>query len=54
MGGFHNATILSQVKEIRESRDMNEVAQMLSSGKWIAFYATTVDGYHISLGRIAD
>ena len=53
MGGFHNAIILTQVKEIRESSDMKEVAQLLSTGKWIAFYATTVEGFHVSLGRIA-
>ena len=54
MRGFHDAAILMQIKEIRKSGDMNEVAKMLSSGKWIAFYATTAGEYCISLGRIAD
>jgi hypothetical protein len=52
--GFHNAAVLMQVKEIRRSNDMKEVAQMLSRGKWIAFYATAEEKCIISLGRVSD
>lgn len=45
---------LKYVKEIREVRDIKEVAQMLSSGKWIAIYATANEPFVFSMGRTAE
>lgn len=36
---FENMAILSQAKEVRETTDMEEAVQLLSSGKWIAVFA---------------
>lgn len=44
--------VLSKIKEVRESRDIREIAQLLSSGNWIAVCATPEDEPLFSLGRI--
>jgi len=44
--------VLSRVKEVRETKDVNEVAQLLSTGEWIAICATSEEPYLFSLGRI--
>lgn len=49
----HNE-VLSKVKEVRETQDIREVAQLLSSGKWIAICATPDEPYLFSLGRVVD
>ena len=45
---------LKYVKEIREVKDIKKLTQMLSSGKWIAIYATTNEPFVFSMGRTAD
>lgn len=44
--------VLAHVKEIKESSDIKEVAQLLHSGRWIAICATEKEPYTFSLGRI--
>lgn len=44
--------VLSFVKEVKETRDVKEVAKLLSSGNWIAICATTDMAPLFSLGRI--
>jgi len=44
--------ILAKVKEVAESSDMKEVAQMLHSGNWIAICATLTEPTVFCLGRI--
>lgn len=46
--------ILAHVKDVHETRDISEVAQMLSGDKWIAICATTDEPFLFVLGRIAD
>lgn len=48
----NKASVLSSITEIRESSDIKKVAQMLSSGNWIAICATAEEPYVFSLGRI--
>lgn len=43
---------LRHVREIKETTDIKEVAQMLSTGEWIAISATCVEPYRFYLGRI--
>lgn len=45
-------SILVQVKEVYETKDVKEVAQMLSSGDWIAICATSEEPFLFSLGRV--
>lgn len=47
------ATALMQVKRIKETSDIAEVAQMLSTGEWIAICATTDEPYRFVLGRVS-
>lgn len=54
MGGFENSAVLKHVKQIRETTDTKEVAQLLSTGKWIAFYATCEETPKFCLGRVSD
>lgn len=49
---FNNKFILEQIKEIREITDIEEVAQMLSSGNWIALCATRKEPYCFCLARV--
>lgn len=49
---MENRVVLSQVKEVRETKDVKEVAQMLASGDWIAIYATPQDPFCFCLGRV--
>lgn len=45
--------ILTMVKEVKETSDVNEIAQLLSEGNWIAIYANTNQNpFQIVLGRI--
>lgn len=44
--------VLSMVREVKESADTKEVAQLLHSGNWIAICATTTEPIKFSLGRI--
>lgn len=48
----NKSTVLSYVTEVQETNDIKKVAQMLSSGNWIAICATTEEPYVFSLGRI--
>ena len=41
------------VKEVDEVTDVNKVAQMLSSGNWIAIGATTQGQIVFVMGRVA-
>lgn len=45
--------ILAKIKEVAESSDMKEVAQMLRSGNWIAICATLTEPTVFCLGRIS-
>lgn len=45
--------ILMKVKRLKETSNITEVAQMLSSGDWIAIHATLCDPPVFILGRIA-
>ncbi len=47
-----NKIILSEIKEINETSDIKEVAQMLSSGNWIALCATEEEPYCFCMGRV--
>lgn len=47
-------TILSSAKEVAETTDAKKVAQMLSSGNWIAVCATDEAPYCFCLVRIKD
>lgn len=48
------ASVFSHVVEIQETSDIEKVAQMLSSGNWIAICATEKEPYVFSLGRITN
>lgn len=48
------AEILAKVKEVTESSDIAEVAQMLHSGNWIAICATLGEPTVFCLGRISQ
>ena len=50
--GFKNQAVLSQVKEVRETTDTKEVARLLSSGNWIATFATSGDTPMYVMGRV--
>lgn len=52
--GPNKGTIYSMVKEVYESRNIKEVAELLHTGKWIAITATIGEKPLISLGRIDD
>lgn len=47
-----NKTILSEIIEIKETKNLKEVAQMLSSGAWIALCATKEEPYCFCMGRV--
>lgn len=51
---MNNKFILKQIEEIKEDSDIKEVAQMLSSGNWIALCATNTEPYCFCLGRVKD
>lgn len=44
--------LLSTIKELKESSDIKEVAQLLHSGNWIAICATETEPIKFSLGRV--
>lgn len=44
--------VLLLVKELRETSDIKEVAEMLSSGNWIAISATTREPIKFCMGRV--
>jgi len=44
--------VLSHVRRVKETGDMKEVAQLLSTGEWIALSATP--GGYFCLGKIED
>lgn len=48
--------VLMHVKEVKETRDIKEVAQLLSTKQWIATYATELpDGsFYFVLGFIGE
>lgn len=51
MNGF--SKVLSLVKDVHETHDMEEVATMLTSGNWIAITATkSGDGYLVVMGKV--
>lgn len=52
MRNMENRGILSEIVEIVETEDIEEVAQKLSSGNWIAVCATQGEPYLFCLGRI--
>ena len=52
--GPNKGTIYSMVKEVYESRNIKEVAELLHTGKWVAISATVGERPLISLGRIDD
>lgn len=43
---------LTCVVEVKETSDVEEVAQLLSSGNWIAICATTEKPFLFSMGRV--
>lgn len=48
------SAILSMVKEVKETTDVKEAAQLLSSDNWIGIYAVeNGDIVTFSLGRIS-
>lgn len=49
---MNNKIILEQIEEIRETRDIQEAAQKLSSGNWIALCATGGNPVTFCLGRV--
>lgn len=49
-----NTKILSQVIEIREVENIEEVAKLLSSGNWIALLATSAEPHVFCLGKISE
>ena len=49
---MNNKIILGQVAEIRETSDIQEVAQTLSSGNWFAYCATDGDPVTFCLVRL--
>lgn len=46
--------ILMKIRGLKETRDIKEAAQLISSGNWIAIYATSCEPYLFVLGRIED
>ena len=46
------ANVLSQVKQLKETTDIEEVAKLLNTGEWIAIFATNINPYTYSLGKI--
>lgn len=48
------ADILSKVKELKETSNIMEIAQLLSSGNWIGIYAIekSAGDFVFALGRI--
>ena len=51
MNGFSDQRILQYVTEVKETSDIKEVAQLLSTGEWIAICATTVEPSVFVLGN---
>jgi len=51
---MNKSDILASIKELRETSDVKEAAQLLSSGNWIAICATTREPINFSLGRITQ
>ena len=49
---MNNKIILEQIEEIRETRDIQEAAQKLSSGNWIALCATAKEPVTFCLGKV--
>jgi len=47
-----NQAILREIVELVEVSDINEVARLLSSGKWIAVHATLKESVVFCLGRV--
>lgn len=47
------AEILAKVRSVVETDNMAEIAQMLSSGNWIAIHAILCDPPKFILGKIA-
>lgn len=48
------AGILVKVKQLKETSDIAEAAQLLSTGEWIAICATPEAPYLFSLGKVTD
>lgn len=44
--------VLQYVVEIKETQDIKEVAQLLSTGEWIATCATNKEPFLFSLGKV--
>ncbi len=45
---------LAQIKEVYETKDIKEVAQMLHSGNWIAICATLTEPTVFCMGRVSQ
>lgn len=43
---------LQYVKEVREEKDIKKIAQMLSTGEWIAICATDLEDPVFTLGKV--
>ena len=54
MQGFSDQRILFCVKEVKETSDVKEIAQLLSTGKWIAICANTAEPPTFVLGRLSE
>ena len=52
LGGMRINPALQFVTEIQETSDIKTVAQMLSSGDWIAICATEHEPFVFSLGKV--
>lgn len=46
--------VLRKVKSVKDTTDIAEVAQLLSTGKWIAISATPEPPYLFALGKVVD
>lgn len=44
--------VMALVKEVKETQDIKEAAQMLTSGNWIAISATTGEPIVFCMGRV--
>lgn len=47
-----NLTVYQHIREVKESSNLKEVTQLLSTGKWIAINATPNEPPVFVLGRI--
>ena len=54
MKGFSDRRVLNWVKEVKETSDIKEIAQLLATGKWIAIYANTAETPIFVLGRLSE